>query len=145
MGTASYMSPEQARGQRVDARTDIFSLGVVLYEMLAGQRPFAGVNMIDVLGAILNQEPAPLPDVPAELQRILMKALQKDRAARYQTAQELARDLKEWRDELAYQARAALGDAQRLGAQASRLRSERSKATASVVSESAEAEAIWRS
>jgi serine/threonine protein kinase/Tfp pilus assembly protein PilF len=107
MGTASYMSPEQARGERVDARTDLFSLGVVLYELLAGQRPFAGVNMIDILGAILNQEPAPLSDAPAELQRIVTKALQKDRAARYQTAQELAHDLQGLKDELAYQARAA--------------------------------------
>ncbi len=121
MGTASYMSPEQARGQRVDARTDLFSLGVVLYEMLAGKRPFAGVNMIDVLGAIMHETPAPLPDAPAELQRIVTRALQKDRAARYQTAQELALDLKELKDELAYQVRAALGDAERLGAQASRL------------------------
>ena len=80
MGTASYMSPEQARGQDVDARSDIFSLGVMLYEMLAGHAPFAGVNALDVIGAILNQEPAPLtnsaPDVPAELQRIVTKARQ---------------------------------------------------------------------
>jgi serine/threonine protein kinase len=147
MGTASYMSPEQARGERVDARTDIFSLGVVLYEMLAGQRPFAGVNMIDVLGAILHQEPAPLPTqseaVPDELQRIVTKALQKDRDARYQTAQDFARDLQEWKDELAYQARAAKasGETERLGAaglgaQASRLPSERSEASG-LVSESA--------
>jgi serine/threonine protein kinase len=147
MGTASYMSPEQARGERVDARTDIFSLGVVLYEMLAGQRPFAGGNMIDVLGAILHQEPAPLPTqseaVPDELQRIVTKALQKDRDARYQTAQDFARDLQEWKDELAYQARAAKasGETERLGAaglgaQASRLPSERSEASG-LVSESA--------
>ncbi|HEX4945636.1 MAG TPA: protein kinase [Blastocatellia bacterium] len=107
MGTASYMSPEQARGEKVDERTDIFSLSVVLYEMLAGKRPFEGVNMIDVLGAILHQEPAPLPLQNKEAQRILTKALQKDRAARYQTAQAFAHDLQEWKDELAYQARAA--------------------------------------
>ncbi len=114
MGTASYMSPEQARGQRVDARTDIFSLGVVLSEMLAGKRPFDGVNMIDVLGAIMHETPAPLPDAPDEVNRIVTKALQKDRDHRYQTTQELVRDLKELKEELAYQARA-------LGAQASRL------------------------
>src|SRR2546425_3989543 len=73
MGTAQYMSPEQARGQKVDGRTDIFSLGLVLYEMVAGRAPFEGVNAIEVVGAILNQVPAPLrqhvPEAPAELQR----------------------------------------------------------------------------
>ncbi len=150
MGTASYMSPEQARGEKVDARTDLFSLGVVLYEMLAGQRPFAGVNMIDVLGAILNQEPPPLPDAPPELQRIVTQALQKDRAARYQTAQELALDLKELKDELAYQARAARTSSESqtalpraaLGAQASRLPLASSSDANNVVRENVEAEAI---
>ncbi len=129
MGTASYMSPEQARGEKVDARTDIFSLGVVLYKMLAGKRPFEGVNMIEVLGAILHQEAAPLVNVPDELQRIVTQALQKDRGARYPAVQEFARDLQEWKEELAYQARAARtsgeterpDDAEHLGAQASRL------------------------
>ncbi len=107
MGTASYMSPEQARGERVDARSDLFSLGIVLYEMIAGHQPFTGVNMLDVVGAILHQEPAPLIDTSVEVQRIVRKALQKERAARYQTAQEFARDLRELKDELAYQARAA--------------------------------------
>lgn len=107
MGTASYMSPEQARGERVDARSDLFSLGIVLYEMIAGRQPFTGVNMLDVIGAILHQEPAPIADAPVEVQRIVSKALQKDRTARYQTAQEFAHDLRELKDELAYQARAA--------------------------------------
>ena len=79
MGTASYMSPEQARGQKIDARTDLFSLGVVLYEMLAGTRPFDGVNMIDVMAGILDREPKSLPEAPPELQRIVSKSLQKDR------------------------------------------------------------------
>ncbi|HEX4946900.1 MAG TPA: protein kinase, partial [Blastocatellia bacterium] len=107
MGTASYMSPEQARGEKVDARSDLFSLGIVLYEMLAGRQPFEGANMLDVIGAILHRDFAPLPAAPAELQGIVTKALQKDREARYQTAQEFARDLQEWKDELAYQTRAA--------------------------------------
>ncbi|MBL8205869.1 MAG: protein kinase [Blastocatellia bacterium] len=123
MGTASYMSPEQARGEKVDARSDIFSLGVVLYELLAGKRPFEGVNMLDIIGAVLRQEPASLVNAPAEAQRIVTKALQKDRAARYQSAHDFARDLQELKDELAYQARAARtsGETEGLGTQASRL------------------------
>ncbi len=142
MGTASYMSPEQARGQKVDARTDIFSLGVVLYEMLAAQRPFDGVNMIDVLGAILNQEPVSLVNVPDELQRIVTKALQKDRDNRYQTAQELVRDLKELKEELAYQARAALGESPHLRTQAPRVPLASENDASNVVRKNAENEAI---
>ncbi len=109
MGTASYMSPEQARGEKVDARSDLFSLGVVLYEMLAGRAPFAGVNALDVIGAILNQEPAPLtnsaPDVPAELQRIVTKVLRKERDERYQNAKDLLLDVKSLQQELEFAAR----------------------------------------
>jgi serine/threonine protein kinase/predicted Zn-dependent protease len=106
MGTPQYMSPEQARGQKADARTDVFSLGIALYEMLAGQPPFAGVNALDVIGAILNQEPAPLPAVvPAELQRIVTQSLRKDRAERYQSAKDLLLDLKELQEELAFAAK----------------------------------------
>jgi len=101
VGTPQYMSPEQARGQRVDARTDIFSLGVLLYEMIAGCRPFEGVNAIEVLGAILHREPPPLaqrvPDTPKELQRIVAKALRKDREERYQVVKDLLLDLKSLR------------------------------------------------
>ena len=96
MGTAHYMSPEQARGLSVDVRTDIFSLGVVLYEMIAGHAPFEGVNAIEVMGSILNQEPAPLrPHLAAlgpgagEVERIVAKALCKDRSERYQTINDL--------------------------------------------------------
>ncbi len=77
VGTAAYMSPEQARGQQVDARTDIWSLGVLLYETVAGRSPFAAPSGTEVLAAILDREPAPMarfePDTPAELQRILTK------------------------------------------------------------------------
>src|SRR5262249_20812267 len=106
MGTASYMSPEQARGQKVDARSDIFSLGVVLYEMLAGRAPFEGVNAIEVLAAVLEREPAPLQqyrqDTPAELQRILSKALRKERTERYQDVKDLLLDLKSLKQELEF-------------------------------------------
>jgi serine/threonine protein kinase/Tol biopolymer transport system component/Tfp pilus assembly protein PilF len=98
MGTAPYMSPEQARGLGIDPRTDIWSLGVVVYEMLAGRPPFAGPTNSDVLVAILGREPVPLPryrpEVPTELEWIIKKALRKDRDERYQTAKELLADLK---------------------------------------------------
>ncbi len=93
MGTASYMSPEQARGQKVDARTDTFSLGIVLYEMIAGRTPFEGANAFEMIAAILDREPAPLTESSEELQRILSKALRKDREQRYLTIRELQSDL----------------------------------------------------
>ncbi|HEY8233688.1 MAG TPA: protein kinase, partial [Vicinamibacteria bacterium] len=97
MGTVSYMSPEQARGQLTDARTDLFSLGTVLYQMASGVLPFQGDTSADVVSAILNQEPQPVtersPSLPAELGRILSKALEKDRSLRCQTATELKTDL----------------------------------------------------
>src|SRR5262245_19666874 len=98
MGTMSYMSPEQARGQKVDHRTDIFSLGVMLYEMIAGRRPFEGATTSDVIAALLTTEPPPLgqhcAEAPAELERIVGKCLAKDREARYQSAKELIAKLK---------------------------------------------------
>ncbi len=93
MGTATYMSPEQARGEKVDARSDIFSLGVVIYEMLAGHRPFEGNTLPEVISAILQQEPAPLAEMLQGWQEILKKSLRKNCEERYQSAQALLADL----------------------------------------------------
>ncbi len=105
MGTAHYMSPEQARGEKVDARSDIFSLGVVLYEMVAGQRPFDGVNIFEQVAAVLDREPALLTDALPELQRIVSKALRKDREQRYQHINDLLLDLKDLKQELEIEAK----------------------------------------
>jgi serine/threonine-protein kinase len=98
MGTASYMSPEQARGLDVDPRTDIWSLGTLLYEMVAGRLPFEGATTSDVIATILHREPPSLllyrSDVPSELERIVEKALTKPREERYQLARDLSVDLK---------------------------------------------------
>ncbi len=107
LGTVNYMSPEQAKGERVDERTDIFSLGVLVYEMLAGKPPFDGGNAIETMGSILNKEPVPLsrlrPEVPHEVERIINKALRKDREQRYQTAKDFLIDLKDVRQDLEFQ------------------------------------------
>ncbi len=100
MGTVSYMSPEQARGNPTDARTDIWSLGVVLYEMLARRVPFTGDTTSHTIVSILEKEPLVLENVPAELQRIVRKALTKDVDMRYQSARDLQIDLKNLRREL---------------------------------------------
>src|SRR5262247_886811 len=98
MGTVSYMSPEQARGEKVDHRTDIFSLGVMLYEMLAGRRPFEGATVSDVMAAVLTSEPVPLaeaaPEVPAGLWRIVQRCLEKRPGQRFQSAGDLGFALK---------------------------------------------------
>jgi Tol biopolymer transport system component/serine/threonine protein kinase len=107
LGTTPYMSPEQARGLEVDARSDIFSFGSVLYEMLTGVMPFRGETKADTLIAVVQNEPPPLahyaPDVPNELQRIVSKALRKDRNERYQTIKDLLLDLKSLKEELHWQ------------------------------------------
>ena len=99
LGTPNYMSPEQARGLRVDHQTDIFSFGVVLYEMLSGSSPFKDETVSDVISAVLTKDPPRLSDIPIELEEILNKTLQKDKRNRYQTASDLLNDLKEVKQE----------------------------------------------
>ena len=109
LGTINYMSPEQARGKDIDERTDIWSLGVVLYEMLTDKTPFAGETTSDTISAILNKNPAPIsasvPDVPKELERIVSKTLRKDREERYQHIKDLLIDLKDFKQELEFSER----------------------------------------
>jgi eukaryotic-like serine/threonine-protein kinase len=93
MGTPAWMSPEQARGQDVDGRSDLFSFGAILYEMATGVSPFRGESPAVILGAILHTVPKPAPGVPADLQRVIDKALQKDRELRYQSAVDMHSDL----------------------------------------------------
>jgi serine/threonine protein kinase len=108
LGTLTYMSPEQARGLEVDARTDVFSCGIVLYEMLAGSSPFARETTSDVIAAILTAEPQPLSSfnelISAELDRIVSRSLKKERAARYQTAAYLLSDLRQLQKRLQFEA-----------------------------------------
>jgi eukaryotic-like serine/threonine-protein kinase len=108
MGTAIYMSPEQARGQQVDARTDIFSLGVLNYELLTGHLPFEGSSIYEIVAAILSDRQSPplssySPEVPAELERIVSKALRKNREERYQTIKDLLLDLQSLKQQLEFE------------------------------------------
>src|SRR4029077_2186830 len=103
LGTGHYMSPEQTRGQKVDARSDIWSLGVVLYEMVGGIPPFRGETPSDCIASILKTEPPPLSgvlsDVPLKLESILQKALRKKRDERYQTIKDMLADLRNLKGE----------------------------------------------
>src|SRR6266540_4653301 len=120
MGTANYMSPEQAKGIQIDARTDLWSLGAVLYEMVTGHIPFRGETSAESISLILQKEPAPLSrfarEVPAELERIVTKALTKDREERYQTAKDMLIDLRNLKRKLEVDA-----EIERTGASASRI------------------------
>jgi serine/threonine protein kinase/tetratricopeptide (TPR) repeat protein len=108
-GTARYMSPEQARGVAVDARSDIFSWGSLMYELITGQPAFDGETTSDVIAAVLTADPRPpanfVPDVPFEVERILSKALRKDREIRYQSAKDMLIDLQDFKKEAEFQAR----------------------------------------
>ncbi len=108
MGTAAYMSPEQARGTKLDFRTDLWSLGVVIYEMLTGYKPFSGETSADIMAAVLREEPRPLSshleNVPAELEWIVSKSLVKKPESRYQTASELRADLEKIKKIIEYTA-----------------------------------------
>src|SRR6185295_17180981 len=92
-GTIAYMSPEQALGRDVDGRSDVFSLGIVLYELLAGRRPFDGANPMETFHAILHEPPPPLDEVPPALQRVVLRMLEKERARRYPDMDAVHRDL----------------------------------------------------
>ena len=109
MGTVAYMSPEQARGKNIDSRSDIFSFGVVLYELLGGKTPFEGETMTDTLAAIITSEPAPLsalaPHLPKELLRIVGKTLKKRKDQRYHSTRDLLGDLRELHEELLLEAK----------------------------------------
>jgi serine/threonine-protein kinase len=105
IGTTNYMSPEQARGKEVDARTDIFSFGVVLYEMFSGTRPFEGETAGEVIGAILHNEPLPFESAKAspEIEEIVGRCLRKDRNERYQSISDVLIDLKDVKQDLEFQ------------------------------------------
>ena len=109
LGTVNYMSPEQAKGERVDERTDIFSLGVLVYEMIGGRTPFAGDSTAETFANLINQEPQPLSrfieNIPPELERIVSKMLRKGKDERYQTMKGLLADLKELRENLSLEAK----------------------------------------
>jgi TolB-like protein/Flp pilus assembly protein TadD len=120
LGTAKYMSPEQARGIVVDARSDIFSLGSVMYELFTGKPAFDGETASDVMAEILKSDPKPpsefAPDVPAEVERIVYKALRKDRETRYQVVGDLLQDLQEYKREAEFRAKLMGPDGSQLAA-----------------------------
>ncbi len=109
VGTVAYMSPEQAKGKKLDMRSDIFSLGILLFEMFAGQRPFAGESHLELVSSILKDDPPTLlaiaPDLPRQLGRIVDKTLRKDRNHRYQHVRDLHIDIEDLREEIKFEAK----------------------------------------
>ncbi len=109
VGTVAYMSPEQARGRKIDTRSDIFSLGIVLFEIFAGKRPFQGEGHLDLISSILKDDPPSLrqvaPDMPRQLERIVDKTLRKDRENRYQSVRDLHLDVEDLREEMKFEAK----------------------------------------
>jgi len=107
LGTINYMSPEQAKGEQVDERTDIFSFGVVIYEMITGRTPFAGDSFLETLANLINSEPPPLArftaNLPDKLQKIVARTLLKNKRERYQTMQDLLADFKDLRENLTFE------------------------------------------
>src|SRR5205807_1556749 len=143
MGTSHYMSPEQTRSHKIDARSDIWSLGVVMYEMVAGRAPFEGETVTDVIVSINQKDPLPLPrfapNVPPELEWIITKALRRDREERYQTAKELLTDLRRLKQRLEFEAELErsiapdrLSGATSMGGLAARTTIEKAPATAPI-------------
>ena len=124
MGTVQYMSPEQARGWLVDERTDVWSLGVVFYEMIAGRPPFEAYSKNEIIAAILEREPPPIsrvvPDIPPQLERLIARALRKDREERYQVVKDLLLDLKSVRQEMCGASSQSQQSARRAGANTSK-------------------------
>ena len=108
-GTVAYMSPEQARGEKVDARSDVFSLGVLYYQMLTGRRPYQGGSAVDIISSILRDKPPSVTelraDAPPHLARILRRCLEKDPRDRYQTSRDVFNELRELREEMSLASR----------------------------------------
>lgn len=119
MGTVAYMSPEQARGMNVDVRSDVWSLGILIFEMTTGKKPFEGNTLSDTIADILRTELAPLSDIPAELDRIITKALKKSTDERYQHATELLKDLREFKQDLEFAAKLEKNGSSSTGKQSS--------------------------
>ncbi len=147
-GTVAYMSPEQARGGKIDARSDVFSLGVVLYQMLTGERPFRGDSVADMISSILRDQPPPLtevrPDLPPHLGRVLRRCLEKEPRDRYQTSRDVYNELKELRAETSLASPASSPKLE--SATGRRMRAPSGAVTPAVVEENAapRASAPWR-